>query len=309
MTCISRLAAKQMSTISLDQEQKANIVADINEYLHLRPLAGMLLGGFHIGEAISFMDLPARERLRSVFRSLVFLGSTSTASALLRLDSLNQTSTSCSADIRRVEDTNKDLNEEDDSGTNNCSLTKVSKLDPTPRNLGQPTNGFKSLISLSGLLSVIDGVASHEGRVLIMTTNHPEKLDAALIRPGRVDMQVQFSLATKGQIRDIFYRMYSTEFDKMKDSSVTLKPSNGKTTAKTIDSAESSLREKGLDDEFYELLHHQTVLDNVELKKLREMADKFASQLPECTLSPAEIQGFLLMRKKEPCRALEEVGN
>lgn len=39
-------------------------------------------------------------------------------------------------------------------------------------------------ISLSGLLNVIDGLASPEGRVLIMTTNHPEKLDHALIRPG-----------------------------------------------------------------------------------------------------------------------------
>ncbi|KAF2174965.1 P-loop containing nucleoside triphosphate hydrolase protein, partial [Zopfia rhizophila CBS 207.26] len=89
-----------------------------------------------------------------------------------------------SANIRRVEDTNKDLNKEDDSGTNNCSLIKVSKLDPTPRNLGQLINGFKSLISLLGLLSVIDGVTSYKGRVLIMTTNYPEKLDAALIRLG-----------------------------------------------------------------------------------------------------------------------------
>ena len=36
-------------------------------------------------------------------------------------------------------------------------------------------------ISLSGLLNSIDGVASHEGRVLVMTTNFPDKLDEALV--------------------------------------------------------------------------------------------------------------------------------
>jgi chaperone BCS1 len=69
----------------------------------------------------------------------------------------------------------------------------------------------KQGISLSGLLNAIDGVASHEGRVLIMTTNFPEKLDEALVRPGRVDMKVAFSLATREQICELFIRMYSSD--------------------------------------------------------------------------------------------------
>ena len=36
----------------------------------------------------------------------------------------------------------------------------------------------------AGLLKAIDGVSSHEGRILIMTTNMPQQLDRALIRPG-----------------------------------------------------------------------------------------------------------------------------
>ncbi|KAF8417146.1 BCS1 N terminal-domain-containing protein [Tirmania nivea] len=55
----------------------------------------------------------------------------------------------------------------------------------------------KSQISFSGLLNAIDGVASHEGRILIMTTNHRERLDPALIRPGRVDVQIEFGFANK----------------------------------------------------------------------------------------------------------------
>jgi chaperone BCS1 len=42
-------------------------------------------------------------------------------------------------------------------------------------------------VTLSALLNAIDGVFSRDGRILIMTTNHPEKLDPALRRPGRVD--------------------------------------------------------------------------------------------------------------------------
>lgn len=50
-------------------------------------------------------------------------------------------------------------------------------------------------VTMSGLLNVIDGLASHEGRVLFMTTNHPEKLDGALIRPGRVDRRFRLDMA------------------------------------------------------------------------------------------------------------------
>ncbi len=51
---------------------------------------------------------------------------------------------------------------------------KVSDLARELRKQGD--NGEKKGISLSGLLNAIDGVASQEGRVLIMTTNKPESL-------------------------------------------------------------------------------------------------------------------------------------
>jgi len=44
-----------------------------------------------------------------------------------------------------------------------------------------------------------------------MSTNHPQKLDAALVRPGRIDLQVQFTLATHDQVWDIFTRMYTVQ--------------------------------------------------------------------------------------------------
>lgn len=64
-------------------------------------------------------------------------------------------------------------------------------------------------ISLSGLLNAIDGVASGEGVILIMTTNHPAKLDDALIRDGRVDLRMEIGLLSKPELRDLFLQMYS----------------------------------------------------------------------------------------------------
>ena len=44
-------------------------------------------------------------------------------------------------------------------------------------------------MTFSGLLNAIDGVTSTEGRIVFMTTNYIDRLDPALIRPGRVDYQ------------------------------------------------------------------------------------------------------------------------
>lgn len=69
----------------------------------------------------------------------------------------------------------------------------------------------RSRISLSGLLNVLDGVASHEGRVLIMTTNHISRLNEALLRPGRIDIKVQFELANQGDVENLFIQMFTKD--------------------------------------------------------------------------------------------------
>lgn len=63
-------------------------------------------------------------------------------------------------------------------------------------------------VSLSGLLNVIDGVGSPEGRVLIMSTNHIDHLDEALIRPGRVDKTIVFKCADKKIAAHLFCTIF-----------------------------------------------------------------------------------------------------
>ncbi|OAA71710.1 bcs1 [Akanthomyces lecanii RCEF 1005] len=66
----------------------------------------------------------------------------------------------------------------------------------------------KQSLSLSGLLNELDGVASQEGRLLIMTTNYINLLDDALIREGRIDLKVEFSLANSVTTANLFKFMY-----------------------------------------------------------------------------------------------------
>lgn len=63
-------------------------------------------------------------------------------------------------------------------------------------------------VSFSGLLNALDGVAAQEGRIVFLTTNHLDRLDRALIRPGRIDLVIELGNATREQLRTIFLRFY-----------------------------------------------------------------------------------------------------
>lgn len=63
-------------------------------------------------------------------------------------------------------------------------------------------------VTFSGLLNALDGVGSAEERVIFLTTNHVDRLDEALVRPGRVDMTVRLAEATTYQIEQLWERFY-----------------------------------------------------------------------------------------------------
>jgi hypothetical protein len=63
-------------------------------------------------------------------------------------------------------------------------------------------------ISFSGLLNALDGVGAQEGRIIVLTTNHRDKLDPALIRPGRIDVEVELGKATRLQLRQLLLRFH-----------------------------------------------------------------------------------------------------
>lgn len=65
-------------------------------------------------------------------------------------------------------------------------------------------------ITFSGFLNCIDGMlAPHNGRILIMSTNHVDRLDTALIRPGRIDLRVEVPLLTREAASDYVDRVFA----------------------------------------------------------------------------------------------------
>merc|ERR1712059_158228 len=63
-------------------------------------------------------------------------------------------------------------------------------------------------LTFSGLLNAIDGVTSTEGRIVFMTTNYVDRLDPALIRPGRVDLQQYVGHSSHRQCMKMFENFY-----------------------------------------------------------------------------------------------------
>lgn len=119
----------------------------------------------------------------------------------------------------------------------------------------------RSSVSLSGLLNVIDGCGAEEGKLFFATTNYVERIDPALLRPGRIDLKVEYKLADRGQAEALFLRFFP--------------------------------------------ISDPTFGGNAE--KREAMALDFAESVPQDFFSTAELQGFLLGRKRDPTRAIDEV--
>jgi len=169
-----------------------------------------------------------------------------------------------------------------------------SQLDQPFNPYSQPLN--RSKVTLSGLLNILDSVSSEEGRIVFATTNHVDRLDPALMRPGRMDLRIEYKLATREQIIGIFKRFYSDEL-----MSKAMRQSNASTTKKTVLSTEAlKLIQASDDSTFLSQLPSQ--------EKIAELAMAFGDKIPELTYSIAQLQGFLLSKKKNPAGAVEDVG-
>ncbi|KAF9450990.1 P-loop containing nucleoside triphosphate hydrolase protein [Macrolepiota fuliginosa MF-IS2] len=134
----------------------------------------------------------------------------------------------------------------------------------------RPARRSKSNVTLSGLLNILDGVASQEGILFFATTNHIEDLDNALIRPGRIDMKIEYHHAVRQQAVALYKRFFPISHC-------------------TPESAKA-----GISDE-----DKASIIDS--------LANGFAERVPEMTFTAAELQGFLLTCKFKPEKAVNEV--
>ena len=79
---------------------------------------------------------------------------------------------------------------------NNAELLLNALLKPT----NEQTVSTSAKLALSYLLNMLDGINESSGRIIIMTSNKPNVLDKALIRPGRIDLKIHFNKCTRFDI-------------------------------------------------------------------------------------------------------------
>ena len=66
----------------------------------------------------------------------------------------------------------------------------------------------ESDITLGSLLNVLDGILESNGIIYIITTNFPEKLDKALLRPGRINFTIDFKKSSYETIKEMLEFFY-----------------------------------------------------------------------------------------------------
>lgn len=124
-------------------------------------------------------------------------------------------------------------------------------------------------VTISGLLNVLDGISSQEGRIVVMTTNIADKLDEALIRPGRIDKMIFLGKIDGQAAQEMFLRMFAPD------------PNDEPNTAETC--------------------------TNISSEKLQSLASEFKSQFSDDVLTPAQLQGFLLDHRNDPETAISMI--
>ena len=72
-------------------------------------------------------------------------------------------------------------------------------------------DSLKNNITMNGILNCLDGFNNPEGLIVIMTTNFPDKLDDALVRSGRIDLDIELTYLDKFQTRKMFLSFFNNE--------------------------------------------------------------------------------------------------
>jgi len=87
------------------------------------------------------------------------------------------------------------------------------RKEPSLDIFGNPIPEEENQIDLSFILNLLDGTLESEGRILAITTNFPERIDRALIRPGRIDMIVNFKKCSIKTLREMVEGFYDLKLD------------------------------------------------------------------------------------------------
>lgn len=177
---------------------------------------------------------------------------------------------------------------------------------------GSDSGSSGSRITLSGLLNALDGISAQEGRILFATTNRYHTLDPALTRPGRMDLHVEFRLASCYQAMELYKHFYlpRTSEDEKEDEDDEAQSDSGYVTptkeepGPTPTALESVVRDAPPN---YRGTTHSTRSPKLSRKRIEQLAEQFASHIPEREFSMASLQGYLMSYKTRASQAVDNV--
>jgi len=69
-------------------------------------------------------------------------------------------------------------------------------------------------ITTGEVLELLDGLSETDDRIIIFTTNYPEKIDKAFLRPGRIDLSIEFKKLRRQDINDLYKLWFGKGLDK-----------------------------------------------------------------------------------------------
>ncbi|BDD64409.1 hypothetical protein MPDQ_003902 [Monascus purpureus] len=309
--CMAK-SPRPISTVVLDQRQKQDFLDDIKEYLHPRTRRWYSDRGIPYRRGYLFYGPPGTGKtslcvaVSGLLGLKIYLlnlsGKNIDESALLSL--FDELPRRCIVLLEDIDSAGMTHNRDEDT-------TAGDREESTSNGKEDGNNKPLHRISLSALLNVIDGVAASEGRILVMTTNHVEKLDPALLRPGRVDMSICFGYSDMETIKDLFCSIYAPRSFSVRGSHSNIYPmQSGRSaepelgTSLIVNVAEikkgAGLRTNQPDKEKISQLSEEQRENDKQRERILALAAEFASLVPSGELTPAEVQGYLLKNKDRP---------
>jgi ATPase family associated with various cellular activities (AAA) len=188
-TTRSDLPPRTMQSVSLPEEQKERIIADLKQFLSSEEQYNNLAIPWH--RAYMFEGPPGT-------------GKTSLAKALANEFNLDLWYASL-ADLSAESSLMELLN-----AVGPRSILLLEDID-TIKITHDRDGADQGKINLGSLLNVLDGVATPHGLITVMTTNYFEKLDGALTRAGRMDMVERIDYASYNTIKAMYTHFYGKQ--------------------------------------------------------------------------------------------------
>ena len=166
-----------------------------------------------------------------------------------------------------------------------CQDDIVKERSLTKNSDSHSDNQDKNKIDLSFLLNLLDGVLENPGRIVIMTSNHPDVLDSALIRPGRIDVIAKFSNCTNETVSKMIEFFYDM-----------------KLTNDELDIINNLLPEMLTPAELSKVMFENFGDYEKAIKKLQEISDRKKKKIEEAKLKELEV-----IRETQRIKELEEI--